>query len=86
MQEKIENITLTLESRKKLSMTGVESVDGFAEQNICLTVSGEKVKILGEKLKIINFNNSTGSLLAEGVVNEIKYGNKKAPLLKRVFK
>ena len=78
--------TVTLECRKRLSMTGVESVDGFSLQAINLTVNGQKVKISGEGIKITAFNKASGNFSAEGNFNEIKYNAKKQPLIKRIFK
>ena len=72
--------------RKRLAMSGVEAVDGFSEQQLKLTVSGVKVKITGEKIKITAFNKATGTLMADGVFNEIKYNAVKTPFIKRVFK
>lgn len=77
---------LELWGRKRLSMTGVEAVDGFSEQAINLTVGGVKVRITGEKLKITAYNKATGSLAAEGTVTEIRYQQKSAPIFKRIFK
>ena len=77
---------LLLEGRRKLSLTGVDSVDTFSQQNLALTISGTKVKIGGENIKITAFNKSTGTLTADGVFNEIKYGVKKTPLVKRLFR
>ena len=77
---------LIIECRKQLTLTGVDSVDGFSEQTLNLTVSGVKVKIGGENIKIVSFNKSTGLLVADGVFNEIKYNVKKVPIVKRLFK
>ncbi len=77
---------LTLESRTKLSMTGVDAVDGFSETFLQLTVSGDKVYISGENIKITVFNKVSGNLSAEGKFNQIKYGNAKVPIVKRLFK
>ena len=77
---------LELVGRKRLAMCGVEAVDGFSEQALYLTVSGVKVKITGEKIKITAFNKAAGTLSADGIFNEIKYNAKKTPLLKRIFK
>ena len=85
-QSAIEAEKLILEARKKLSMTGVETVDGFSEQSLKLTVSGNKVIICGENIKITAFNKSTGNLSAEGTFTEIKYNHKKTPFIKRLFK
>ena len=82
----IEQDKLILEGRKNFSMTGVQTVDGFSEQCLKLTVSGNKVIVTGENIKITAFNKSTGNLTAEGLVNEIKYAHKKQPIIKRLFK
>lgn len=77
---------LVLEARKNLSLTGVQTVDGFTNQCLKLTVSGEKVVISGSDLKITSFNKNTGVLSCNGLVNEIKYNLKKQPFIKRIFK
>ena len=76
-QTSIEADKLVLDGRKRLSMTGVQSVDGFSDQVINLTVSGNKVRIIGDGLKITAYNKATGSLSADGNFTEIKYNGKK---------
>lgn len=80
-QEKLE-----LDARKHLFLSGVETVDGFNEQSLKLTINGNKVQILGNNIKITAFNKANGNLNAEGDFFEIKYLNKKDPLIKRIFK
>ncbi len=77
---------LILEANKNLSMTGVETVDGFTEQSLKLTVAGSKMFIVGENIKITAFNKTSGNLTAEGEFFEIKYNRKKVPVIKRLFK
>ncbi len=77
---------LCLESRKMLSLTAVQTVDGFTEQCLKLTVNGNKVIVSGENIKITAFNKSTGNLLAEGLFTNIKFSGEKQPLVKRLFK
>lgn len=77
---------LCLDGRKRLSMTGVETVDGFTEQVLKLTVSGSKVAVNGSGIKITAFNKATGTLTADGEFHEIRYLSKKAPIVKRLFK
>lgn len=86
MQNQIETDKLVLDGRKKLSMTGVESVNSFSDNFLKLTVAGKTVSVTGENIKIDVFNKSTGSLSATGVFAEIKYNVQKRPLLKRIFK
>ena len=85
-QRKLEQNILCLENRKNLSLTGVESVDSFSEQALKLTVSGSRVIIEGENIKITAFNKESGNLSADGIINEIKYMGKQIPFLKRIFK
>ena len=77
---------LEIVGRKRLAMNGVEAVDGFSEQSLILTVSGVKVKISGEKIKITSFNKAAGTLTADGIFNDIKYNAKRIPILKRIFR
>ena len=77
---------LCIDGRKRLSMTGVESVDGYSESAIKLTANGTRIYFYGSKLKIVAFNKSTGNLSCDGDFTEIKYGGKKVPFIKRIFK
>lgn len=67
---------LTVEQRKKIAMSGVESVDAFSEEKILLTVSGKRVTIEGTGLKILAFSQGSGSFSASGEVRAVKYGGK----------
>ena len=67
---------LTVEQRKKISMTCVESVDSFSETRILLTVGGQKVTIDGDKLKILAFSQGSGNFAASGEVRALRYGTK----------
>lgn len=77
---------LILDARKSVSLTGVETVDGFNEQMLKLTINGSKMQILGENIKINSFNKTSGNLCAQGDFFEIKYFHKKQPIMKRIFK
>jgi len=77
---------LILDARKTLSLSAVETVDGFNEQMLKLTVNGSKVQVFGENIKIIAFNKANGNLCAQGEIFEIKYSHQKQPLMKRIFK
>ena len=76
MQENIQH-SVTIEQRKKLSVSGVESVSSFSEVKIVLTLtSGEKLQILGLGLKITGFSKSSGSFTADGEVTGLTYNGK----------
>jgi len=85
-QGMVEQTTLLLEDRKRLTINGVESVNGFSESNINLTIKGENFRATGSNLKIVSFNKSNGNFVAEGEFDELKYCGKKTPLLKKIFK
>lgn len=75
---------LTVEQRKKISLTNVQSVDAFSDEKIVLSVGGQKVVIEGSSLKVLAFSQGSGSFAASGEVRLIKYGtkNKLSSLLK----
>ncbi len=77
---------LVLDARKNISLSCVETVDGFNEQMLKLTVNGSKVQILGDNIKITAFNKANGNLCAQGDFYEIRYSHQKQPLVKRIFK
>lgn len=86
MQENACLEKILIEGRKKLSVSNVDSVDGFTSQWLKLTVGGKTLLVTGENIKITAFNKANGNLTADGVFLEVKYANKKQPLLKRLFK
>ena len=68
MQEQNVNIDkLCLDGRKKLSMSGVDAVDGFSEQSLKLSVGKNKVTIIGENIKITAFNKSPSAFSTSSI-------------------
>ena len=86
MQEQSFEERLILEQRKRLSLSGVESVDGFSDNLLKLSVNKTRVEIKGSGIKITAFNKASGTLNADGDFTEIRFGQNKTPLLKRIFK
>ena len=84
--QNVEQNTLQLDNQKKLTMSGVVSVDTFSPNQLKLSLEGKSVVVCGDNLKVVNFNKSQGNLLVDGLVNEIKFLNKKTTLIKRFFK
>ena len=69
--------TVTIEQRKRLLVTAVESVVAFSEVKILLSlVGGERLSIVGTSLKITGFSKASGEFVAEGSVTGITYGGK----------
>lgn len=73
-----EQSVLTVEQRKKLTMTAVESVDAFSETRILLTAGGQKIVIEGSGLKVLAFSKGSGNFAASGEVKLLRYGRGKA--------
>ena len=80
------NSVLTVEQQKKISLTGVESVDAFSDTEIRLTVAGKKMRITGTGLKVLSFSKGSGAFSAIGVVSLIRYGGAKGKFFQRLFK
>jgi hypothetical protein len=72
-KEQVEHI-LTIESLKKLTATGISSVDSFSASQIVMSYSGGKIVVNGSQMKITAFSKSTGSFSASGVFSSVKYG------------
>ena len=77
--------TVTLEQKKNLTVSGVESVLSFSEAKISLALqNGERISVIGSGLKITGFSKTTGTFTAEGEVVGISYGAKS--FASRIFK
>ena len=66
--------TLTVENRKRVSMTGVEGVISFSPTEIRLELAdGKKLQVTGEEMKISDFKKSSGEFSATGRIDGVKY-------------
>lgn len=65
--------SLSLEGRSKLSITGVQDVNGFDENTVILTTNRGELCIQGESLHIDRIDPDTGQVLINGLVQELKY-------------
>ena len=84
MQENIKH-SITLEQKKSLTISGVESVASFSEAKIALKLlGGERLNIVGIGLKITGFSKSSGSFTAEGEFIGFSYGAKN--FVSKIFK
>lgn len=86
MQNETIQSVLTIEGQKKITMTGVDSVDAFSETEIKLTVNGKRVSVGGSQLKVLAFSKGSGNFSASGEVTSVKYGGAKGKTLQRLFK
>jgi len=70
-RNKVQNIIL--ENRRRLTVSGVEEVDGFDDSYVQLrTVLGE-MTVRGEELHVDQLSVETGELLVTGEIGEITY-------------
>ncbi|MBE5747040.1 MAG: hypothetical protein E7352_02555 [Clostridiales bacterium] len=77
--------TLSIEQRKFLTVSAVESVVAFSEVKIVLSlVGGERLNVIGSGLKITSFSKSNGAFTAEGTLTGVQYGGKN--FAARIFK
>jgi hypothetical protein len=75
MQEN--NSIITVEKKKSIHITAVESVVSFSEVKIVLVLQGgERLTVVGTELKIVAFSKTNGSFLADGTVTGVSYGGK----------
>lgn len=81
---------LTLESRQKAVVTGVESVDSFNEQMVVLATTAGTLTLLGAQLHVSRLNLEDGQLLVEGEIDALEYDDRRAAgrgsLLSRLFR
>lgn len=77
MAEANENVftdqNVIIESRKKLSITGVKDVNSFDEETILLDTILGRMTVKGEGLHIESFHTETGDLSATGTVHAVVY-------------
>lgn len=78
--------SLSLENRKKIVMTGIESVESFNEKEIFLKLSDGVLSITGSNLNVEKLNVEDGNLTVLGEINGIKYSAKKASFIGKIFK
>lgn len=70
--------SLTLDNRKKLSLTGVEDVLGFNDETVNVKTTLGDLAIKGSKLHISKLNLDTGDVEIDGVVDLIHYSQSKS--------
>lgn len=76
--------TLQIDQRKKITMTGVESVQSFSPREIQLVVSGGKLVVTGSEMKVTAFSKASGDFAAVGKIDGVRYNA--AGGLKKLFR
>lgn len=82
---------VTVEGRRRMSISGVYDVDSFDEKGIVLFTSEGVMEITGESLHINRLNVDTGEVSIEGELYAISYSDedfhkKGSSFLSRIFK
>lgn len=75
-ERSFKNQNLILESRKNLSVSGVEEVDGFDEGFVRMYTCLGALTVRGTGLRIENLSIETGELTVTGEIAEIVYEEK----------
>lgn len=78
--------TITIEQRKKITATAIESVDAFSDKQIVLSYAGGRIIVCGSNLKIAAFSKSGGGFSATGEITSFKYAAKGIKFAKKLFK
>lgn len=77
--------SVTIEQRKNLTVSAVESVVAFSEVKIILALfDGERMNVVGSGLKITGFSKTNGTFVAEGSITSVSYGGKS--VVSKIFK
>ncbi len=66
---------LIMESREKLSISGVEDVDSFDENEIRIYTSEGLLTVKGGDLHISHLNIEDGDMAVEGEIDGLNYSN-----------
>ena len=64
---------LTMEDRRRVSLTGVTEVDSFDEQAVVLQTGMGTLIIRGEGLQLKNLNLEGGQAAVDGTVHSLSY-------------
>lgn len=71
--------SLIMTARKELSISGVEEVSGFNDENVSLKTSLGELTVSGSHLHISTFSQETGELKLDGEIDCLRYSeNRKA--------
>ncbi|MBS4537585.1 sporulation protein YabP [Clostridium sp. D2Q-11] len=76
MEDKIKSQNLILEDRERLSISGVEHVESFNENQIIVDTARGSLVIKGESLNISKLNLEDGNVKIEGMIESLIYSNK----------
>jgi purine-nucleoside phosphorylase len=85
MDGKNEHI-LSVENLKKVTATGIVSVDNFSPTQLILSFTGGRIVVSGSGMKIVSFSQSTGAFSADGNITGVRYIGKGGSIRQKIFK
>ena len=77
---------LNVENCKRISATGIQSVDAFSSSQLILSYGGGRIVVSGSEMKITSFSKTNGQFSATGNITGVKYAGKSTGLKQRLFK
>ncbi len=79
---------LVIESRKKVTMTGIKDVESFDEETIVAESECGEITLHGKNLKISRLSVESGDMTVEGEIDSVIYseGRPTGSFFSRVFK
>ena len=82
------NHNIIIEDRKKLTLSGVKDVISFDDETLLLETVLGRLTVKGAGLHIVNFDNASGDLFAEGKIYAAVYTSdeKNGGFFSRVFR
>lgn len=78
--------SVNIEQCKRITATGIDSVDSFSDKQILLTYKDGRIAVTGSGMKIVNFSKTSGAFSATGEIYSVRYISKGVSLAKRLFK
>lgn len=84
--EQNEQHILTVENCKRITATGIQSVDAFSATQLILSYGGGRIVVSGSEMKITSFSKTNGQFSASGVITAVKYAGKAVGFKQKLFK
>lgn len=84
--EQNEQHVLNIENLKKLTASGIVSVDSFSPSVLTLSYAGGRITVGGSDIKITAFSKTTGALSATGNFLSVRYSGRAESLRKKLFR
>ena len=69
----MENHSIFIEERKKMTVTGVTDVDGFNEEIVKITLKEKRLTVKGKNLHIENLDTAGEKLTVTGEIESVEY-------------